>query len=54
MDLKNVPTQELVKELESRNDIEKVSVGQYASYELRRKYNQNRNQINAKTVLVIK
>ncbi|MFL0197353.1 hypothetical protein ACJDU8_17560 [Clostridium sp. WILCCON 0269] len=57
--LKSIPTQELVKELENRKEIEKISVGMYAPYELRKKYFERKSrdktcdQIDADTALVI-
>ena len=41
-DLKSVSTEELISELESRPGVNKISVGQYQPYELKRKYYRER------------
>lgn len=59
MNLKNISTEDLVKELENREGVEKVSVGLYAPYELREKYvpfkskDGTRGHITADTVLIV-
>ena len=54
MDLKQISTEDLINELESRPGIKKISVGPYKSYELRRKYTAvDRDPIEADAVLLI-
>jgi hypothetical protein len=51
--LAQIPTEELIKELENRPGIKKISTGCFQSYELREKYTNNREPIEADTVLVL-
>jgi hypothetical protein len=37
MDIKEIPTKTLVKELESRENVKKIAVGPYQSYRLDRR-----------------
>lgn len=59
MNLQNTSTFDLVKELESRAGVRKISTGPYRGFELRRKYKKTSyrdvtpDYINAETVLVV-
>lgn len=54
MDLSTVKTTDLVKELESRPGVKKISVGLYKDYGLIHKYyTDDKRNIEADTVLVV-
>ncbi|QHT61728.1 hypothetical protein GXP70_18270 [Paenibacillus lycopersici] len=53
MDLSKVSIADLVAELASRDGVDRISVGAYQQYELRKKYGADRDQISAETVLVV-
>lgn len=46
-------TQQLINELETRPETQKISVGLYDPYELKEKYKDNKNIINSDCVLII-
>ncbi|KNY24815.1 hypothetical protein Bccel_0072 [Pseudobacteroides cellulosolvens ATCC 35603 = DSM 2933] len=50
--LKNVSTNDLIKELESREGIEKTTTGLYQPYRLTRKYCKDRNEISADLLII--
>lgn len=53
MDLKSIPTTDLIKELESRAGVKKISVGPYSSYRLKRLYSRDRSPYEPDLVLVV-
>lgn len=54
MNIKNIATEELVKELENRENVQKIAVGPYQSYRLETKYERNGSrQISSDMVLIV-
>ena len=54
MDIKEIPTEALVKELESRENVKKIAVGPYQNYRLETKYEPDgTREIVSDTVLIV-
>jgi len=54
INLSQIKTVDLLNELASRPGIEKiVGSGKYSSYELRRKYSNNREELNPDVILIV-
>lgn len=53
MDTKNVKTEDLIKELETRTGVKKIAVGPYMDYSLKRKYIECTEPVECDCVLLI-
>lgn len=54
MDLKSVSTQDLISELATRDGVERSSAGLYRPYQLTKKYTDQRGDVEAECILIIR